>query len=179
MDIFIVEDIVSLLIHDFTLLAQDVIILQQGLTGIEVDAFHPLLGRGNRLGYGLGLDGFITQGREDTFHALTAEADHQIILYRDKESGFTRITLTAGTSAQLVVDTPGFMPFGTKHAQTAQFPDTLAELDVGTAAGHVGGDGNRALLACFGDDFGFSGIVLGVQHFVRDLPLLQQIRDQF
>ena len=43
-----------------------------------------------------------------------------------------------------------------------------AELNVGAAAGHVGGDGHRARHAGLGDDVGFLLVVARVQHLVRD-----------
>ena len=43
-----------------------------------------------------------------------------------------------------------------------------AEQDVGAAAGHVGGDRDRALAAGLRDDLGFLRVVLRVQHDVRD-----------
>ena len=52
-----------------------------------------------------------------------------------------------------------------------------AEDDVGAAAGHVGGDGDRALAAGLGDDLGLALVVLGVQHVVRDAALLEQRGD--
>ena len=42
--------------------------------------------------------------------------------------------------------------------------DVAAELDVGAAAGHVGGDGDRARHAGLGDDEGFLLVEAGVQH---------------
>ena len=42
-----------------------------------------------------------------------------------------------------------------------------AEEDVGAAAGHVGGDGDRALAARLRDDVGLALVLLGVQHVVR------------
>ena len=39
-----------------------------------------------------------------------------------------------------------------------------AELDVGAAAGHVGGDGDRARHAGLGDDVGLLLVEAGVQH---------------
>ena len=47
--------------------------------------------------------------------------------------------------------------------------EVAAELDVGAAAGHVGGDGHGAGPAGLGDDVGFLLVVAGVQHLVRDL----------
>ena len=46
--------------------------------------------------------------------------------------------------------------------------DVAAELNVGAAAGHVGGDGDRARHPGVGDDEGFLLVVAGVQHLVRD-----------
>ena len=49
------------------------------------------------------------QGIEHAHELIRAEETHQIILQRQVEAGFTRVSLTAGTAAQLVIDTPGFM----------------------------------------------------------------------
>ena len=54
--------------------------------------------------------------------------------------------------------------------------DIAAELDVGAAAGHVGGDGHGAGDAGLRDDRGFLFVIARVQHVVRDLALLQQAR---
>ena len=51
-----------------------------------------------------------------------------------------------------------------------------AQHDVGAAAGHVGGNGNRADLAGPGDDLRFLLVVLGVEHLVRDALFLEQPR---
>ena len=46
--------------------------------------------------------------------------------------------------------------------------ERTAEHDVGTATGHVGGDGDRARATGLGDDVRFALVLLGVEHFVRD-----------
>ena len=53
-----------------------------------------------------------------------------------------------------------------------------AQHDVGAAAGHVGGDGDRLGLARLRDDLGLARVLLGVQHLVRQLLLLQVLRQQ-
>ena len=50
-----------------------------------------------------------------------------------------------------------------------------AELNVGAAAGHVGGDRHGAGHAGLGDDVGLLLVIAGVQHLVRHLVLLQQL----
>jgi hypothetical protein len=49
--------------------------------------------------------------------------------------------------------------------------DAAAQHDVGAAAGHVGGDGDAAGQAGLGDHLGFLGMLLGVQHLMRQLFL--------
>ena len=53
-------------------------------------------------------------------------------------------------------------PFLQAHFEVA------AQLDVGAAAGHVGGDGHHARQACVGDDIGFLLMLAGVQNAVRN-----------
>ena len=48
-----------------------------------------------------------------------------------------------------------------------------AEQNVGTAAGHVGGDGDHAEAAGLRDVFGFALVQLGVEHHVADALALQ------
>ena len=48
-----------------------------------------------------------------------------------------------------------------------------AQHDIGAAAGHVGGHGDRAQLAGLGDDLGLLLVELGVEHVVLDAPLLE------
>src|SRR5690606_10064017 len=69
---------------------------------------------------------------------------------------------------------------GADDVQTAEFGHPVvvllvgaAEPDVGAAAGHLGGHGDRAELAGLGDDGGFLGVVLGVQHHGRNARLDQ------
>ena len=141
-------------------------------------------------------------------HAIGGEDPHQGIFHREVEAGGTRVTLTTGTATQLVVDTAGFVTLGTYDVQTASgqhlivtdLPGRLdgfnllvgrvfqrgdlglpvaAEHDVGTATGHVGGNGDCAGLTGLGDDFRFHGVELGVQHLVRDVFLGQDAGQQF
>jgi hypothetical protein len=51
--------------------------------------------------------------------------------------------------------------------------DVAAQDDVGTAARHVGGDGDHLRTAGLGDDFRFAGVLLRVQDVVRQVGLGQ------
>ncbi len=57
--------------------------------------------------------------------------------------------------------------------------EVAAELNVGAAAGHVGGDGDGARHAGLRDDGGFLLVMARVQHLVRDAALLQQVRRRY
>ena len=60
-DIVVFKDEVSLLIHRFTLLTHDIVVLQQLFAGIEVNAFYTPLSRVDRLCHGLGFNRSITK----------------------------------------------------------------------------------------------------------------------
>ena len=58
--------------------------------------------------------------------------------------------------------------------------EIAAELDVGAAAGHVGGDGDGAGQAGIGDDMGFLLVVAGIEHVHgADVLLAQQLGQHF
>ena len=85
-----------------------------------------------------------------------------------------RVALPRTTAGELAVDSPGFVPLGADNVQSAQLGDAVAQLDVGTSAGHVGGHRHPALLAGLRDDLGLDLMVLGVQDLVLDPLRLEQ-----
>jgi hypothetical protein len=54
--------------------------------------------------------------------------------------------------------------------------DVAAQHDVGAAARHVGGDGDHPGAAGLGHDLGLAGVLLGVEHLVRQLGLVSSCR---
>jgi len=147
----------------------------------------------------------------DGFQPIPGENTQQGIIQGQVEAGRTRIPLTPGPAPELVVDTPGFVAFGTDDVQTSSgqhlvvtgLPGGLdglhllglfcvgqgfvslnlghllihiaAQHDVRAPAGHVGGDGNHPGLPGFRHDIRFPGVLLGVQHLVGQLFLIQQL----
>ncbi|MPM77103.1 hypothetical protein SDC9_124103 [bioreactor metagenome] len=65
---------------------------------------------------------------------------------------------------------------GFAQDRLSQILGVAAQHDIGTAPGHVGGDGDGAQLAGLGDDLGFLFVVLGVQNVVGDALLAQKPR---
>ncbi len=90
-----------------------------------------------------------------SINAARAEQTHQVVFERDEELRRTRVALASGASAQLAVDTAAFVAFGADDGQTSGLLDFGRELDVGTAARHVGGDGHLPGASGFGHDLGF------------------------
>jgi hypothetical protein len=83
--------------------------------------------------------------------------------------------------AQLA-DARGFLVLGDRGIRLDELHlllDVAAEHDVGAAARHVGGDGDHLRPAGLRDDLGLPRVLLGVQHLVRQVLLLQQAGEQF
>ena len=54
------------------------------------------------------------------------------------------------------------MPFGTDDCQTAGGFHFVGQLDVGTATGHVGGDGHLSFASGFGHNLRLKLVLLGI-----------------
>ena len=61
-----------------------------------------------------------TEGIEHADQVLRAEETHQIVLEGDVEAGRTRVALTSGTTAQLVVNATRLVALGANHAETTE-----------------------------------------------------------
>ena len=69
--------------------------------------------------------------------------------------------------------------FGRRIRQGMQLGlEATAQHDVGSATGHVGSDGDCTRATRVRDDLGFALVLLGVEHFVRDVLFLQDTREQ-
>jgi len=74
----------------------------------------------------------------------------------------------------------GFLLVGRVLAQRVELCfQRTAQHDVGTTAGHVGGDGHRARTAGVGDDGRFAVVLLGIEHFVLHTGLAQVLGQHF
>ena len=70
------------------------------------------------------------------------------------------------------------MALGTYDGQTAGITYLLAELDIGTTAGHVGGNGDGAREACLCNNVGLFLVQLGIEHVVWDFAYCEQAAEQ-
>ena len=91
----------------------------------------------------------------------------QLVLQREEELARAGISLPGRAADELAVDPRRAVHFGGDDVQAACSADFLVELDVGSAAGHVGGDGDASRLPGLGDDFGLLLEEAGVEDLVR------------
>ena len=181
-DVVGMDDVVAEAVHDLALLVHHVVVLERALALLEVVALDALLG---------GLDGAVEQrvlellalleahALHDLGDALGTEEAHEVVFERDEEVRRTRVALARAAAAQLAVDAARLVALGAQHVQAAQLGDPGAQFDVGAAPGHVGGDGDRALLPGAGHDLGLLLVVLGVEHRVDDALLLEHAAEHF
>ena len=167
-----IQQFVTLGVNGATLIVSHVIIFQQLLTNVEVTAFNFTLGVGNRFSHPRVFNGFAWLHTQFTHHAgysVGSKNTHQRIFHRQVETGRTSIPLTTRTTAQLVIDTTGFVTFRTDDGQTACGFYFRAQLDVGTTTCHVGSDGHCTTETGFCNNFSFFLVQLRIQYAVFDL----------
>ena len=114
----------------------------------------------------------------DRGDAIASEQAHQVIFQGEEELRGSGVALPACASAQLPVDAPGLMPFGTHDMETTIVTYAGTELNIGPAAGHVGGNGNGAGKPRVGDNFSLALMLLRIQHIVRDVLSLEHPADR-
>ena len=106
--ILTVKYLAALLVDDLSLLIVNLVIVEKIFTDTEVVELDLLLGFLDGIGKHLVLDLLIllnTKGCEHLHQSLGTEQTHQVILKGNVETGFTRISLSSGTSTELVIDT--------------------------------------------------------------------------
>ena len=171
-----IQDAASFFIYNLSLLIHDLIIFQQILTDSKVVAFYLLLRLLNSGRQHLMLDllaFFNTQFRKYVHQPLGAEQAHQIVFQGNIESGFSRISLTSGTSAQLVINTSGLMSLRTDDLKPACCPCLVIQLDIRTTSGHVGGNRDSIMNTCLCNDLCLHLMEFGIQNVMLDSTLFQ------
>ena len=103
-------------VNDFALLVGDVVVLQNLFAHIEVSTFDFALSTFDLARQQVVFDGnaaFGCKAVEDGGGTVEREETQQWIFKGEIEAAGAGVTLTAGTSAQLVVDTAAFVAFRT------------------------------------------------------------------
>ena len=128
LQILAVQHLIALGVNDLALAVHHVVVLEHVFPDAEVSAFHLALGAFDGVGKHLVFDGDVFLHIEPVhngLHPVAAEQAHQVILHGQVEPGGARVSLTAGTASQLVVDPAGLVALGAHDEQAARLPDLL------------------------------------------------------
>ena len=158
-------------IDGLPLVVHHVVILQRALAVAKVVLFHLLLCRLNALGKHSGDKSLIVLHAKAVYHGgnpFGAELAHEVIFQRNVEAAGAGVSLTSGTSSELSVNTAAVVTGCADDGKTAGLLHLRRELDIGTTACHVGGDGHVAGETGVGNDFGLAGVLLGVEDIGLD-----------
>ena len=145
LQVLALQDAAALAVDDLALPVEHLVVLQDVLAGLEVLLLDLGLGGGDRAGDHLVLDRHVVRDVRHRHHALDhlrLEQPHQVVAQREVEAGLARVALTAGTTAQLVVDAARLVPLGAQHVEPAELLDLL-ELGLDRLLGLLQGRGQR------------------------------------
>src|SRR4051812_24526724 len=176
------EHLATLLVDHLALCVHDVVVLEDVLARDEVLLLDLLLGAFDLAREDFRLHRLVVRNLEalhDPFDPVAGEQADEIIFAGEVEARLARVALAARAAAELVVDPARLVTFGAEHVEAARLDHALAQLDVDAAAGHVGRDRDRTLLARVDDDLGLTRVLLRVQDAVRDPLALEQLAQVF
>ena len=177
-----IQYLTTLFINDLTLLVINLVIIQKIFTNTKVVKLDLLLCFLDCIRKHLVFDLLVlcnTKRSKNLHQSLRTEQTHQVVFQRDIETGFTRVSLTSGTSTQLVIDTSGLVTLCTDDLQTTGFSCHIVKLDIGTTTSHVCSDGNGSCLSCLCNDLCFQFMELRVQYVVLDTFTAKHLAEEF
>ena len=164
-----------------TLLVHHVVELEQALTDTEVVFLDALLGLLDSVGNHAVLYHLVfleAEGVEHAHHFVGGEHTHQGVFKRHEEYRRTGIALTARTASELTVDAARLVALGAYDCEAASLAHLGGKLDVGTTAGHVGGDGYTAFATGKRHNLGLALVELGVEYLVGYFLYVEHAREQ-
>ena len=102
-----IEDVIALLVNHLALIVGHVIVFKQLFARVKVARFNFALGAFNAACHHAGFDGFAFwhfEAVHDGAHAVARKNAHEWIVQAQIKTRRARVTLTARTTAQLVVN---------------------------------------------------------------------------
>ena len=106
------KDAVSLGIDAMALAVEDIVIFQQMLAHVKVGAFNSLLRLLDHAANQTDFNRYVfiqVEAADQVFNLLAAKQAHEVVFQREVEAGGTRVTLTGGATAELIINAAGFM----------------------------------------------------------------------
>ena len=98
---------------------------------------------------------------------------HQVVLEGNEKLGGARIPLAGTTSPKLAIDTAGLVSFRANDIQPAERVHPFAEFDIRPASGHIGGDGDGALLPGACHNVGLLRVEFRIENTVDNVGALE------
>ena len=181
-DIVAVENLATHRIDDFAMAVNNVIVLDNVLAAIEVEAFDAFLCGFKRLANHAVANRHIiinAKALHDHRDAIALEDTHKVIFARDKELSRTRIALTTTTTTELVIDAARIMTSSTNHDETTEFSDAISKLNIGTTTRHVSSESNCTFFASLCNNRGLALVILCVQNFEWNVLFFEVSSDAF
>ena len=126
MQVHSVEHLAALRVNDRALLIHHIVIHQHVFAAVEVLRLQAFLCAFNGVGENFCVDGRVLIQPEAIYQGcdvFAAEQPHEIVLKGEIDAGFARVSLAAGTAAQLVVDAAALMPLGPDDEKAARLAD--------------------------------------------------------
>ena len=118
-----IQNCIALLVDDLALVVGNVIVFQQLLAHIKIACFDLALRALNAPGHDAGFNGLTFrhfQPIHDRLDTITRKDAHQRVVQAEVEPRRARVSLSARTPTQLVIDTPRFMTLRGDNAQPPQ-----------------------------------------------------------
>ena len=115
LDVGAVQNLAAHTVDDFAVAIDDVVILDDVLAGVKVEALNAFLSGLQGLRDGAVLDGHIfvhAESGHNHGNAVALENAHQVIFTADEELGGAGVALTAATATELVVHAARVVAFG-------------------------------------------------------------------
>ncbi len=128
MNVLALQNLHTLAVNGFALFVHYLVILQRVLSYTEVSALYRPLRVFHASCKHFALQTLVVIYFEHVvklFHAFAAETLCKVVLKRNKENGIAGVALTPRTSAELIIDTAGFVALGTEYAKSARLYNLL------------------------------------------------------
>jgi hypothetical protein len=127
LEVLALEDLVAALVDHLALLVHHLVVLEDVLADLGVLRLDGGLRTLDGLGDHLRLDRLVLlEAAHRPLQRAGGEEPHQLVVEAEEEPALTRVALTAGTAAQLVVDAAGVVALGADHVEAAELTHLLA-----------------------------------------------------
>src|SRR5262245_19868056 len=103
----------------------------------------------------------------------------ELIFERNDGLAGSCITLAPAAPKQLPIDATGLVQFSCDHMQATEFQRLRRESDIGSSAGHVGGDRDSTRSPGFGDNPGLLGVLPCIQQLMIKPIVAKQATQPF